>query len=68
MKVGFKNFFKPTPAKLKKLAWAVKAFTGSASLTLILNDYKWAGIVAALVGAICDFAIELFTDGETEQQ
>lgn len=62
MKASFNNFYKPTPAKLKKLAWAIKAFTGSASLTLILEDYKWAGIACALVGASADFVIELFTE------
>lgn len=67
MKANIKNFFQPTPKKLKKLAWSVKAATGSASLTLILNDYKWLGIGAALIGTMCDFTIELFTDGEADK-
>lgn len=62
MKASFNNFYKPTPAKLKKLAWAIKAFTGSASLTLILEDYKWAGIACALIGALADVIIEFYSE------
>lgn len=46
--------------KLKKALWGIKAFCGSAGLTLIVGDYKWFGISVALIGAAADMTFDIF--------
>lgn len=62
MKPSLKNFWKPTPKKLKKIAWSVKAFTASAGITALANDMKWLALSIAILGGLADLFIELFSD------
>lgn len=62
MKPSIKNFWKPTPAKLKKIAWSIKAFTASTGIVALANGHQWVAITIAVVGGLADLFIELYSD------
>lgn len=62
MKPSFRNFWKPTPKKLKKIAWSIKAFTASSGLVALANDMQWLAVSIAILGGLADLFIELFSE------
>lgn len=61
-KPSFKNFWEPTPKKLKKIAWSIKAFTASTGIVALANGYQWVGVTIAVMGGLADLFVELFTE------
>jgi hypothetical protein len=62
MKPALKNFWEPTPKKLKRLAWAIKAFAGSTGLVSLAAGYTWLAVTLAVFGGLSDFIIEMFKE------
>lgn len=61
-KPSIKNFWEPTPKKLKRLAWSIKALTASTGLTALASGYTWLAVCIAIVGGVADFVIEFFKE------
>lgn len=62
MKPSLRNFWAPTPKKLKKIAWSIKAFTASSGLVALANDMQWLAVSIAILGGLADLFIELFSE------
>ena len=63
-KMKLSNFWEHTPKKVKRIAWSIKAFTGSIGAAAIVSDHKWIGLSILLTGAICDAVLEFFKEEE----
>lgn len=61
-KININNFWEPTPKKIKRIAWAIKGFTGSIGAGAIVADYKWVGLSILIIGAVCDAVLEFFKE------
>ncbi len=62
MKPSINNFWEPTPKKLKRLAWSIKAFVASTGLASLAAGYTWLAITLAAFGGLADFLIEFFKE------
>lgn len=62
MKPSIKNFWEPTPTKLKRLAWGIKAIVASSGLTALAAGYTWLAVTLAVLGGTADFLIEFFKE------
>lgn len=57
-----KNYYKPTPAKLIKLALAIKGFIGSISVGTFISGNEKLAFVMLVIGAITNEVINFFSD------
>ena len=62
MKAGLKHYYKPTPAKLRKLGDALLGTATFVTGLSIISNYKTVAIIAVVVGAIGKFLTNFFTE------
>lgn len=75
MKYGVKQYYTPTPIKLRKLGDALLGIS-TLGVPAILMEYKWSGICIFLIGVIGKFLTNFYGDdclrqdptGNNEQQ
>lgn len=61
-KPALQNFWEPTPKKIKRLAWSIKALTASSGLAALAGGYTWLAVTIAIVGGLADFTLEFFKE------
>lgn len=66
LKINSNHFLAPTPKKIKRLAWSIKAFTGTIGAGAVAADYKWIGLSILLIGALCDAILEFYKEEDTQ--
>lgn len=57
-----KNYYKPTPPRLRKIGDALLAASTTATTFSILNDLKYLAIACLVIGCIGKFLSNLFTE------
>ena len=57
-----KSYYKPTPAKWRKLGDALLAAATTGATFAIANDHQWVGLTLMLVGSIGKFLTNFFTE------
>jgi len=62
MKAGLKQYYKPTPAKLRKLGDALLGAATFVTGLSIISNYKTVAIIAVIVGAVGKFMTNFFTE------
>ena len=60
------NYYKPTPAKLVKLAMAMKGFIASVSVGTFVSGNETIAFVLLVVGAVLNEVINFFSDDEPQ--
>ena len=64
MKVGFKEYWKPTPKKIRKIADSLSAAALAVSAFTFVSDYKVVSYVVLASAFIGKFASNLFSEDE----
>lgn len=57
-----KNYYKPTPPRLRKLGDALFAASSAAQTYSILNDLKYLAVACLVIGLAGKFLTNLFAD------
>ena len=67
MTFGFKQYFKPTPKKIRTIADAVVAAATFAGSIIVLNGDPRAGTVIFIIGVVAKFTSNLFAENEKKR-
>lgn len=62
-KVGWGQYFKPTPKNVQKMADGLIAFSAFITGSAIMADMKWLAFAFVVVGALGAFGQKLFSNG-----
>jgi hypothetical protein len=67
MKFGFKNYFEPTPKRLRVFGDSLAAAGTFGATIVVLNGHPVAGTVIMIIGVIGKFISNFFTeDGKAD--
>jgi hypothetical protein len=62
MKIGFKEYFKPTPKKIRKIADSLSAAALAVSAYSFVSDYKVVAYIVLATAFIGKFLSNLFSE------
>ena len=62
MKVGYKEYYKPTPDKLRKFGDALLAVSSFITLYAIAEEYKWIALTGLGIGVAGKFLTNFFSE------
>lgn len=68
MKFGIKQYFKPTPKKIRTTADAVVAAATFAGSIIVLNGDPRAGTAIFIIGVVAKFISNLFAEDEQKKK
>lgn len=66
MKISVRDYYLPTPAKIRKIADAILAGTTFISSSSMIMDLKTLAVAALIAGALAKFLSNFFTDNDND--